>query len=232
MKESLTRRVGRIVSGSLNALLDAVENAAPETVMEQAIREIDGVIEDVRAELGRALANKHMAKTRLDEENRRHGDMREKIGLAVSEGRDDLAEAAIARQLDIEAQIPVLAATIDDCSTREKELEGFIAAMLAKKREMKDELRSFRDSRKQESGGIPAGLDSNGPGGARDSVEKRLARAESAFDRVLEKVTGLPGAAGIPDRKAAARMAELEDLARRKCIQDRLAQIKGQIEKK
>ncbi|MDH3763867.1 MAG: PspA/IM30 family protein, partial [Gammaproteobacteria bacterium] len=55
MKENIANRVGRIISGSLNALVDAVENAAPETVMEEAIREIDGAIDEVRTELGRVV---------------------------------------------------------------------------------------------------------------------------------------------------------------------------------
>ena len=40
MKERLIKRVGRIISGSFNAVVDAIENAAPETVMEQALREM------------------------------------------------------------------------------------------------------------------------------------------------------------------------------------------------
>lgn len=43
MKENMTDRVGRIISGSLNALIDAVENTSPEMLMSEAIREIDGV---------------------------------------------------------------------------------------------------------------------------------------------------------------------------------------------
>ena len=57
-----------------------------------------------------------------------------------------LAEAAIAQQLDIEAQIPVLEATIADSGSKEKELEGYITALQAKKREMQDELRLYRES--------------------------------------------------------------------------------------
>ncbi|MEX0886491.1 MAG: hypothetical protein WD009_08645 [Phycisphaeraceae bacterium] len=34
MKEGITARVGRIISGGLNQIVDAMENAAPETVME------------------------------------------------------------------------------------------------------------------------------------------------------------------------------------------------------
>jgi uncharacterized membrane protein YqiK len=43
VKESLTSRVGRIISGSLSALVAAVENAAPEAVMEETIQEIEGI---------------------------------------------------------------------------------------------------------------------------------------------------------------------------------------------
>ena len=53
MKESMGARVGRIISGDFNSLVDAVENAAPEVVMEQAIREVDSAIDEVRAELAR-----------------------------------------------------------------------------------------------------------------------------------------------------------------------------------
>ena len=143
MAESIGTRVGRIIAGSVHALVDTVENAAPEMVMEQAIREVDEVIDDVRAELGRAAANKHLASTRLMEENRKHEELGAQIELAVGQARDDLASAAIARQLDIEAQIPVLETTIADCQGREKELEGYIAALQAKKREMQEAVRQF-----------------------------------------------------------------------------------------
>ena len=152
MSESISARVGRLVSGSINALVDAVENAAPEVVMEQAIREIDEAIDEVRAELGRVIASKHLANTRLMQENNKHDDLAEKIQLAVKQGRDDLAEAAIAQQLDIEAQIPVLENTIGEASAQEKELEGYINALQAKKREMRKELQEFSEARRS----IPA----------------------------------------------------------------------------
>ena len=94
MKEKLTSRVGRIISGGFNALLDAVENAAPEAVMEQALREIDDAVEEVRNELGKVIANKHMANSRLLQVNQKCEDLAEKIELAVDENRDDLAEIA------------------------------------------------------------------------------------------------------------------------------------------
>ena len=224
MQNNLTSRVGRIISGSLNTLVDAVENAVPETVMEEAIREIDGAIHEVRTELGLVAANKHLANTRLIEENRKHDDLSDNIELAVKEERDDLAEAAIASQLDIEAQIPILEATISECGNQEKELEGYISALQAKKREMKIELKQFRDSIKEAkaigAGGKNAITSSGG-------VEALVSKAESTFDRVMENTTGLTSGVGIGDKKSASQLAELEDMARKNRIQERLAAIKG-----
>ena len=61
MSETLSRRVGRLVSGGFHAIIDAAENLAPEAVMNESIREIERAVDDVRAELGRVLAQKHLA---------------------------------------------------------------------------------------------------------------------------------------------------------------------------
>ena len=114
--------------------------------MEEASREIDGAIDEVRADLGKTAAGKHIANTRLMDANRRHEDLGEKIALAIEQGRDDLAQAAISQQMDIEAQIPVLEHAIAEASERERELEGFIAALQAKRREMREELALYRES--------------------------------------------------------------------------------------
>ena len=230
MKERLIGRVGRIISGSFNSLIDAIENAAPETVMSEVIREIDTAIDDVRVELGRVVAKKHLANSRLMEENRKHEDLSEKIELAVKEGRDDLAEAAISQQIDIEAQIPILEATINDCGNNEKELEGYITALQAKKREMKEELRQFRESMK-ETVTASSSISDSGVEVSSD-VERKVAKAESAFERIAEKATGIPGAGRTADRQTATKLAELEEIVRKNRIQERLAAIKGNVQEK
>lgn len=230
MKESLIGRVGRIISGSFNSLIDAIENAAPETVMSEVIREIDTAIDDVRVELGRVVAKKHLANSRLMEENRKHEDLSEKIELAVKEGRDDLAEAAISQQIDIEAQIPVLEATIRDCGNNEKELEGYISALLAKKREMQEDLRQFRESMKETITSSSSISDSGVE--VSSDVERKVAKAESAFERIAEKATGIPGGGRTADRQTATKLAELEEIARKNRIQERLAAIKSNVQEK
>lgn len=222
MAETLASRVGRIVSGSLHALVSAVEDLAPDTVMEQAVQEVDAAIDDVRAELGKLLAKKHLASTRLMDENRAHEDLGSRIELALRERREDLAEAAIARQLDIEAQIPLLERTIADCGDQEKELEGFIAALQARKRQMHEELAQFRRQRAASARSVEA------PAHGSD-LGSRAERAVSAFGRVLERNTGVPGPV-TGTLGSAKQLAELEDLARQNRIRERLAAAKAKQE--
>ncbi len=229
MKESLTSRVGRLISGSLNTLVNAMENAVPEAVMEEAIREIDGAIDEVRAELGRVMANKHLANTRLMEENRKHETLSVKIELAVSEGRDDLAEAAIARQLDIEAQIPVLESTVVESATQEKELEAYIYALQAKKREMQDDLRQYKASRQESFGNSVSSAGGNLAAGGR--TQAKVEKAGDAFDRIMERSTGIAGVGVKPDRKTAVQLAELDELSRNNRVQERLAAVKKNTNK-
>lgn len=221
MKDKITSRVSRIISGGFNALLDAVENAAPEAVMEQALREVDDAIEEVRNELGQVMANKHMANQRLMQVNTKCEELQEKIELAVGENRDDLAEAGISQQLDIEAQIPILENQIAELSGEEKELEGYIAALKGKKGEMLEELRHFKASRKEKSAVESA------PAGSSTTIENKISRAESAFGRVMENATGAAQSKGATDKKTAAALNELENLSRKNRIQERLAAIKG-----
>lgn len=223
MKEKMTSRVGRIISGSFNALIDAVENTAPEVVMEQAIREIDEAIDDVRRELSKTIANKHLANSRLMQINQKCEDLSEKIELAVNAGRDDLAETAISQQLDMEAQIPILENQINDLSGSEKELEGYVAALQGKKREMREDLNLYKSSRKV--------IDSETPvtsGGS--SVENKVDRAESTFERVITVSTGVPSGQSASDRKTAADMNELDQMSRANRVKERLAAIKARKE--
>jgi phage shock protein A len=223
MADNIASRVSRLISGAANQIVDAAENLAPEAVMEQAIREVDHAVDDVRAELGRAVARKHLASQRLAEENRKHDELSEKARLAAEQGRDDLAEAAIGRLLDIETQIPLLEQAIAGAGEEEAELEGFVAALRARKREMQDELAQVRKARKAAGESTEAG---GGPGGR--SVEDRVSKAESAFERVMERTVGVGGSGKAPDAKTAKQLAELDDMARKKRIAERLRQIKGQ----
>jgi phage shock protein A len=223
MSESLTSRVGRLIAGSFHAIVDAVENAAPEAVMDQAIREIDSAVADVRADLGTVEAQRHLTGKRLAEESARQEQLGEQARLALDQDRDDLARAAVERQIDIEAQLPVLEARLAELAEDKARLEGYVTALQAKKREMREALADYRKSAEQRAS--PTGT-VTGTGKAGPSVQDRTERAVDAFDRVFQRQTGLSGTRGGSDTNQA-QLAELEELARANRIAERLAKLKA-----
>jgi len=224
--DTIASRVTRVVGASVNALLDAVENAAPEATMAQAIREVDQATDEVRAELGRIEAVKHLATSSLNKLNTQNETLAGQIELAMSKGDEVLARAGIAKQVDIEDQIPVLQQSLQDAIARGKELEGYIAALLAKKREMNSALRDFLAARAAAQS--PAASGANGPsqGSPQGSTQSKVERAGSAFDRVLARQTGLTGVTS-PLNPDASKLQELQDMARTHRIDERLAALKA-----
>ncbi|WP_343642699.1 PspA/IM30 family protein [Roseateles sp.] len=220
MTDTLKTRVGRVIAGSVHALLDRIEDQAPGAMMEQSIREADTVIDDVRHELGTVSANRHLSQRQHANLNQLHATLASQIDEAMTAGREDLARAAVARQLDIEAQLPVLETTLAEQARQENELTGFVAALLAKKREMQDALTEFRKSRAAAAATVTS------PAGA-GTAAHRIGKVTDAFDRVYERQTGLSGTARQNGLQQAAQLKELDDLVRDNKIAERMAQLKA-----
>lgn len=218
MADSIATRVSRIISGSAHALLDKAEDLAPEAVMAQSIREIEQVVGEVRADLGKAEAARHLVLTQIAKLNAEHEQLNERVELAVAQDRDDLASAAIGRQTDIEDLLPVLQKSLDEQTERAKELESFIVALNAKKRELDQALTDYQATlATQASGASPTG----GP-----DRKARVEEAESSFSRVMARQTGAAGiVSGISSD--AAKLKELAEMQRGNRIAERLAAVKA-----
>jgi phage shock protein A len=219
MSESIADRVTRIVSGGFHALLDAVEQAAPEAAMAQAIREVEQAIDEVRAELGRVLARKHLAHSNLAQLQSRHEELSAQIDIALGKGEEELSRAGIAKQLDLEAQMPVVEKAIAQAGEEEREMEGYLLALQARKRDMEDALNEFLATRAsaEKASGTPT-----------ETPAQRAERAGAAFERVWARQTGIAGAAA-DEAAAAAKLKELAELARAHRIEERLAACKAKL---
>lgn len=221
MSETLSRRVGRLVSGGFHAILDKAEDLAPEVALNENVREIEKAIDEVRAELGKVVAQKHLATKKLADESTRHDNLSASIATAISAGRDDLAQVGISEQMDIEDRLPVLENTIVDCANQEKEFEGFIVALQAKHREMKQAIIEFQKSK------VTSAL-AEGIGGTSniERIANSVQKSGNAFDKVLGRQTGLH--LDGSDTTKLASLQELEQLSRNNRIAERLAKLKSE----
>jgi phage shock protein A len=220
MTDSLRTRVSRLIAGGAHALLDRVESAAPVALLEQAAREVDQLTAEVRAELGKVAASRHLAQQQHLNLNREHEQLHGAIETALAAGKDDLARHAIARQIDIEAQLPVLESSLAEKVDKEKELTGYVDALMSKRREMDAAIRDFEAARNQ------AQAPSLDPSSA-SSVAQRLQSAQAAFDRTHRRHTGLDATGGQASLEQTAKLRELSELTRENKINERLVALKA-----
>jgi phage shock protein A len=222
MAETLATRVTRILAGSAHAFLDAVEGMAPEAMMRQAVREIDQVMSEVRTDLGKIEAAKHLITSQINKLNTENEQLAAHVENALASGEEDLARAGIERQTIIDDQTPVLQRSLAEQQDRARELEGYITALLAKRREMEEALQQYLASLTHAAGATSAS--------GKVSHDARVDDARSAFERVLARQTGVAGL-GATATGDAQKLKELQDLARRNRIEERLAQLKAKVQK-
>ena len=219
MSDSIFVRVQRVVSGGVGSAIDAAERLSGSSVMRQAIREMDAAIEKARAEREAARARRLQAEHHLQACRKQLATLKEQARFAVGKQRLDLAQVAVGRQIDVEAQIATLVKAETEAKADESRLGESVDALKLRRGQMYEELRAFEAAQRAASSDFEAF-------GSPDSrVQRRAERAEEAFERALAAAGGLSGGRASPE--AAAKVAELEALQKEAVIADRLAALSG-----
>lgn len=217
MSDSIFVRVQRVVSGGMGNALDAAERLSGTGMMRQAIRDMDSAIERARSEGDDARSKRLQAAHRLQECRGQLVTLKEQARFALGKDRLDLAEAAIARQIDVEAQVAALAKTESEAAAAERRLEESAAELKLRRGQMFDELRAFEAAQQAAAGGA------DGPGAPDSRLRRRAERAQEAFERAMDSAGGLGGGRASPE--AAAKVAEIEALQKQAAIAERLAAL-------
>ena len=215
MSDKLLTRVTRLISGIAHNAMSQAEQAAAIPVMEQAIRDIDDAMKDVRAEIGKSEATKYNVQRRRDELQREHDSLNDKIAVALNEGAEELAEAGAGRQIDIENQLALLRRTEADSKEDIAKLSDSLHALQASRREAQGRLRDLKSAANSAGG-------SSAP--KRSSSSKAADAIENA-QRLGEDLTGVPGDGQISHKD----LDDLAELHRQNAIRERLAKHKASL---
>lgn len=227
MKESISSRIRRIITGTANSIVSKIEGLAPEAVLKQAIREVDGAIDEVRAEMGSVAAQKHHVTKAISKLNNEHAQITEQLEIAVGEARKDLVEIAVSRQVDIEDQLPALETQLGDCSSQIIELEQAITGLVAKRNEMEDELFDFQESEKRAESAAESEAGGDAPGTTGSAALDKADRAERTFTRVLQETTGVRRSSIQSSAEETSGLLELAQMNRRARIEARLKELES-----
>jgi phage shock protein A len=214
MTETLVVRVKRIVSANLSDVVDRMEKSQAEIVMKEAVREVDRAISDIRMEQGKALQRAKQAKNQIESYQAKLADLSEKLDFAVTQGRDDLAKAAISRQVDFEVQIKVLTEAASEADAEQTKLTEYVVALDARKRDMESELKVIAQAKAEAEAAMPDVMKKDGPVARADN-------AAEAFKRAMESANHVSGAKSA-SQEDASKLAELDKLSHAEMIERRL----------
>jgi phage shock protein A len=220
MAETIFARVSRLLSATVEDAVDRMEQAGGEAVMREAIREADRAIDEVKAQLESTMARRLHAARQQKMLTERVDELTGKASFALKEGREDLAEAALSRQVDFEAQIKKLDGVQRQAREEEQRLQDGLTALNTRKAQMEEALSAYVASRRE------AALGGDGPSRPGRSAEKKVDAAERAFDRVMAGSDGVGFARA--DAQAINRVAEIDGLQKSATVAERLAALKAQ----
>ena len=213
LHEGILARMGRLLAAIASQTIDDAESNSKVALVKQAIREIDAGADEARYALGKSRAEEFRLKRRRTELDVEIAGLTEKIRTAVSENREDLARAGVARQIDLESQGIALERATDFIELEIDEQTKALQAMLGARREAEVRLADLELSLSQhaphETGRAAAATKTISPD-----------RAMAAIARV----TGVPASSVLGDKE----LDELDRLHREKEIAARLERIKSQ----
>ncbi len=221
MAEALSKRIARLFSASAENAVDRMEVAGSESVMRETIREIDRAVDLVQADY-EAVVTRRLQAVRQQKMLRERADgLQEKARFALTEGRADLAEAALTKQVDCEQEVEKLDAAQAACHEEETRLAANLAALRVRKDEMEQALADFLGARRD------AELGGDGPTRVRHDIEKRVQNAEQAFKRAMVGAGGVGVARA--DVETTNRVAEIDVMRKRASVASRLAALRQNL---
>jgi phage shock protein A len=220
MAEAIFMRVRRMISASVEDVVDAMERAGGTSIMREAIREVERAIDDVRAEHEAATTRRLQAVRQQKMFRDKLSGLEEKARFAIGENRDDLAEAAVSRQIEFEVQAERLDGVQAEAAEEERRLDECLAALKTRKERMEEELAAFEAARRD------AAFGGDGPTRPDRRAEHRVQQAEEAFDRAMAGVGGV-SAVSRTDAQAAAKVAEIDAMQKTAKVAQRMATLRA-----
>ena len=149
MENRLRDRIARVLTSTAHTLVDKIEGLNEEGILEAAIREVDGAVDEVHVAQGESLARKHHVTKAIERLTQERNRLEDEAETALRAGREDLAVAGLARIDDIERQLPELESQMLDHKAEAERLGQSLESLKARRAQMADDLLSLRRTRAQ-----------------------------------------------------------------------------------
>jgi phage shock protein A len=194
------KRISDIVSANLSELAEGYED--PETMLKQAVREMEQSIAEATQQTAKAMANEKTLTRELGRNREQADTWQERAGKAVESGDDDLARKALSRKLEHEKLVAALEDQLESAreasQTLRRQLDGMKAKVAEAKRNLttlsaRKRAADFRKQMDNVSAGVSVDVDDNAFAKF-DRLKSRVEQAEAEAEALSE----LRGGASTP----------------------------------
>lgn len=192
----LFRRISDIISANLNEMTESMED--PETMLKQAIREMEQAIGDATRETAKVLANEKLMAKELASNEQQALDWQRKAEKAVDAGDDGLARKALTRKQEHQKLVTALRDQLSSAQDATRTLKHQLGGMQAKLAEAKRNLATLSARQraadfKKKMNTSPSVLEGTGADDAFAKFERmrdKVERAEAEADALAELRAG------------------------------------------
>lgn len=218
MSESIVLRARRLVSAGLENVVGTAERLSGISLMRETVRKMERAVASAQDQLAIVQRRSADVRNQIAHLDGRIDELGDHARYALGKGREDLASAALAQQMDLESCQQQLRHLLHDGESETIRLNDSIATLTSRKTAMQGELAAFQ-AMAQRSMAMPA------PSTTTAAADRRAERAEETFGRALK--------AGIEQRGTAASLradeiaAEIDALRREALVEQRLAALRS-----
>ena len=220
----LFKRISDIITANLNDMTEGLED--PETMLRQAVREMEQSIADATQETARVLANEKLLVKELASNRQQALDWKARAEKAVDSGDDALARKALARRQEHQKLITALEEQLkhsqDATRMLKTQLEGMQAKLAEAKRNLatlsaRKKAADFRKKMHTSALDVEAGSLNDDAFAKFDRFREKVERAEAEAEALAElrgnltseEVIDLESSSPAPD-SLDAELAELK----------------------
>ena len=197
----LFQRISDIISANLNEMTESMED--PETMLKQAIREMEQSIADATRETAKVLANEKLMAKELSNNEQQALDWQRKAERAVDAGDDGLARKALMRKTEHQKLVTALRDQLSSAQDASRILKHQLEGMQAKLSEAKRNLSTLSARKraadfKKKMNTAPSVLEASGA----DDAFAKFERMREKVERAEAEADALAELRGVPDSMA------------------------------
>jgi phage shock protein A len=221
MPDSVFVRIERIVRTSADRALELAERASGVVLVREAARELEQAEQRLRADRQTADRKGRRAADAQKEIRAKLAELTDHARYALGKGREDLARAAVARQVELEKETGDWETIAAEAKIEAKCIDDALAQVVARRKQIQSELATLE---REQSASAPAR-------GGKEGVQARVATAMDKADRIFERAMSERSAVSEP-AEAARAMADIAAMKRDDAIEERLAALKASAQAK